>query len=163
MIIQLKNKDTLIVDNFKFKCCIGKNSLKKHKIEGDKATPIGVFKINKLYYRADRVEKPITSLKTKIIKKNMGWCNDPKNKLYNKEIKINKLVKHEKLFRKDNKYDYFMVINYNQTKPIPFKGSAIFLHLTKTYKPTAGCIAIKKNDFLVLTKLIKREIKININ
>ena len=163
MIIQLKNKDTLIVDDFKFKCCIGKNSLKKHKIEGDKATPIGVFKINKLYYRADTVEKPITNLKTKIIKKNMGWCNDPKNKLYNKEIKINKLIKHEKLFRKDNKYDYFMVINYNQTKPIPFKGSAIFLHLTKTYKPTAGCIAIKKNDFLVLVKLIKKEIKINIS
>ena len=163
MIIQLKNKDTLIVDDFKFKCCIGKNSLKKHKIEGDKATPIGVFKINKLYYRADTVEKPITNLKTKIIKKNMGWCNDPKNKLYNKEIKINKLIKHEKLFRKDNKYDYFMVINYNQTKPIPFKGSAIFLHLTKTYKPTAGCIAIKKNDFLVLAKLIKKEIKINIS
>ena len=163
MIIHLKNKDTLIVDDFKFKCCIGKNSLKKRKIEGDKATPVGIFKINKLYYRADRVEKPITNLKTKIIKKNMGWCNDPKNKLYNKEIKINKLTKHEKLFRKDNKYDYFMVINYNQKKPIPFKGSAIFLHLTKNYKPTAGCIAIKKNDFLVLLKLIKKKIKINIS
>ena len=163
MIIQLKNKDTLIVDDFKFKCCVGKNGLKKHKIEGDKTTPVGIFKINKLYYRADRVEKPITSLKTKIIKKKLGWCNDPKNKLYNKEIKINKLVKYEKLFRKDNMYDYFMVINYNQTKTIPFKGSAIFLHLTKTYKPTAGCIAIKKNDFLVLAKLIKEEIKINIS
>jgi len=163
MIIHLKNKDTLIVDSFKFKCCIGKNGLKKCKIEGDKATPVGIFKINKLYYRADRVEKPITSLKTKIIKKNLGWCNDPKNKLYNKEIKINKLVKYEKLFRKDNMYDYFMVINYNQTKTIPFKGSAIFLHLTKTYKPTAGCIAIKKNDFLILAKLIKKEIKIDIS
>ena len=93
----------------------------------------------------------------------MGWCNDPKNKLYNKEIKVNKLVKHEKLFRKDNKYDYFMVINYNQTKTIPFKGSAIFLHLTKNYKPTAGCIAIKKNNFLVLAKLVKKETKINIS
>ena len=163
MIIHLKNKNTLIVDDFKFKCCIGKNGLKNRKIEGDKATPVGLFKINKLYYRADRVQKPITSLKTKIIKKNMGWCNDPKNKLYNKEIKINKLIKHEKLFRKDNKYDYFMVINYNQTKTIPFKGSAIFLHLTKNYKPTAGCIAIKKNNFLVLAKLVKKEIKININ
>ena len=163
MIIHLKNKNTLIVDDFKFKCCIGKNGLKKRKIEGDKATPEGIFIINKLYYRADRVEKPITSLKTKIIKKNMGWCNDPKNKLYNKEIKINKLIKHEKLFRKDNKYDYFMVINYNQTKPIPFKGSAIFLHLTKNYNATAGCIAIKKNDFLILAKLIKKEIKINIS
>ncbi len=163
MIIQLKNKDRLIVDEFKFKCCIGKNGLKKDKIEGDKATPIGIFKINKLYYRADRVEKPITNLNTKIIKKNMGWCNDPKNKLYNKEIKIKKFIKHEKLFRKDNKYDYFIVINYNQTKPIPYKGSAIFLHLTKTYRSTAGCIAIKKKDFLILIKLIKKKTKININ
>jgi L,D-peptidoglycan transpeptidase YkuD (ErfK/YbiS/YcfS/YnhG family) len=72
MIIHLKKKDTLIVDDFKFKCCVGKNGLKKHKIEGDKATPIGIFKINKLYYRADRVEKPITGLKTKIIKKIWG-------------------------------------------------------------------------------------------
>ena len=163
MIIHLKNKDTLIVDDFNFKCCIGKNSLKKRKIEGDKATPVGIFKINKLYFRADRVEKPITNLKTKIIKKNMGWCNDSKNKLYNKEIKIKKSIKYEKLFRKDNIYDYFMVINYNLKKPKPFRGSAIFLHLTSTYKPTAGCIAIKKNDFLVLAKLIKKEIKININ
>ncbi len=163
MISQLKNKDRLIVDEFKFKCCIGKNGLKKDKIEGDKATPIGIFKINKLYYRADRVEKPITNLNTKIIKKNMGWCNDPKNKLYNKEIKIKKFIKHEKLFRKDNKYDYFIVINYNQTKPIPYKGSAIFLHLTKTYRSTAGCIAIKKKDFLILIKLIKKKTKININ
>ena len=163
MIIQLKNKDRLIVDEFKFKCCIGKNGLKKDKIEGDKATPIGIFKINKLYYRADRVEKPITNLNTKIIKKNMGWCNDPKNKFYNKEIKIKKFIKHEKLFRKDNKYDYFIVINYNQTKPIPYKGSAIFLHLTKTYRSTAGCIAIIKKDFLILIKLIKKKTKININ
>jgi len=163
MIIQLKNKDKLIVDEFKFKCCIGKNGLKKDKIEGDKATPIGIFKINKLYYRADRVEKPITSLNTKIIKKSMGWCNDPKNKLYNKEIKIKKFIKHEKLFRKDNKYDYFIVIDYNLTKPLPYKGSAIFLHLTKTYRSTAGCIAIKKKDFLILIKLIKKKTKINIS
>ena len=161
MIIHLKNKNTLIVDDFKFKCCVGKNGLKKRKIEGDKATPEGIFIINKLYYRADRVEKPITSLKTKIIKKNMGWCNDPKNKLYNKEIKINKLIKHEKLFRKDNKYDYFMVINYNQTKPVPFKGSAIFLHLTNIkYKATKGCIAIHKKDFMKILPLINGRTKI---
>ena len=163
MLIHLKNKDKLLVSDFKFKCCIGKNGVKKRKIEGDNSTPKGIFTIGILYYRKDRIRKPITNLKTKVIQKNMGWCNDSKNKLYNKEIKIKKSIKHEKLFRKDNKYDYFMVINYNQTKPIPFKGSAIFLHLTKTYKPTAGCIAIKKNDFLVLAKLIKKEIKININ
>ena len=36
MLIKLKNKDTLIVDEFKFKCCIGKKGLTKNKKEGDK-------------------------------------------------------------------------------------------------------------------------------
>ena len=43
MIIRLKNKDTLIVDQFRFKCCIGKNGLKKNKVEGDFSTPKGII------------------------------------------------------------------------------------------------------------------------
>lgn len=163
MLIKLKNKDTLIIDEFKFKCCIGKNGLNKQKIEGDISTPKGIYKIGKLYYRADRVKKPITSLKTKIIKKNMGWCNDVNSNFYNKEIKINNKIRYEKLFRDDYKYDYFIVIEYNTKKIIPKKGSAIFLHLTKNYKPTLGCIAINKNDFLILIKIINNKTKININ
>ena len=82
----------------------------------------------------------------------MGWCDDPISKFYNKEIYINKKIRHEKLFRQDNIYDYFLVIDYNLKKPIPNKGSAIFLHLTKKYKPTAGCIAIQKKDFRILIR-----------
>ena len=104
MIIRLKNKDMLIAGDFIFKCCIGKNGLKKHKIEGDGCTPKGTFKFDKLYYRNDREIKPITNIKIKKIKKTSGWCNDPKNQFYNKEIKIKKKVKHEKLFRRDYKY-----------------------------------------------------------
>ena len=88
MLIRLKNKDKLIIDDFKFKCCIGKNGVKKQKIEGDNSTPKGIFSIGTFYYRKDRVIKPFTNLKTKIIKSNIGWCNDPKQKSYNKEIKI---------------------------------------------------------------------------
>ena len=40
-----------------------------------------------------------TDIKTIIIKSNMGWCNDPKSKFYNKEVKISKKIKYEKLFR----------------------------------------------------------------
>jgi len=163
MLIQLKNKDTLIVDDFMFKCCVGKNGLKKHKIEGDKSTPIGTFLINKLYYRADRKNNPKTKLKQKIIKKNMGWCDDPKNKYYNKEIKITKSIKCESLFLKNNTYDFFLVINYNINKTIPNKGSAIFLHLTKNYKPTAGCIGLKEKDFKILLKIINKKTKIKIS
>ena len=163
MKITLKNKYTLKIDDFKFKCCVGKNGLKKNKTEGDKCTPKGTFKLGKLYYRKDRVKKPITSLKVKKIKRNIGWCNDSKNKFYNKEIIINKKIKHEKLFRKDYKYNYLLVIEYNTKKIKPNKGSAIFIHLTKNFTTTAGCIALLQKDFLIMTKLINKNSTIKIN
>ena len=85
MLLRLKNKEYLIIDEFKFKCSIGKRGLKSKKIEGDNSTPKGNFKIGKVYYRSDRVNRPETILETKKITKNMGWCDDPYNKNYNKE------------------------------------------------------------------------------
>jgi len=163
MLIKLKNKDTLKFDDFKFKCCIGKNGIKQKKLEGDKSTPKGTFEIGPVYYRSDRIKKPNTLIKTKIIKRNMAWCNDVNSKYYNKEIKIKKTIKHELLYRKDYKYDIFLNIKYNYKKTVKGLGSAIFLHLTKNYKATAGCIALKKKDFLILLRLINSKSKIKIN
>ena len=163
MIIYLKNKHTLEVDDFKFRCSIGKNGKSKKKREGDKKTPIGQFAIENLYYRSDRIQKPFTNLKCIKIEKNMGWCDDPLDiKNYNKLIKLNKKIKCEKLHRKDHKYDLMIPIKYNYLKPKKFKGSCIFIHLTNDYKATAGCIAIKKSDFLIMLKLINKKTKINI-
>jgi len=162
MIIKLKNKETLEFGEFKFKCCIGKKGVKKNKIEGDNSTPAGTYKIGPIYFRKDRIKNFKTYLKKKIIKKNMGWSNDPDDKNYNKEIKIKKKAGFEKLFRKDQKYDLLIVIKYNYKKKKENIGSAIFIHLTKNYKPTAGCIALKKKDFLILIKLIKKNTKIKI-
>ena len=162
MLITLKNKDTLVFKKFILRCSTGKNGIKVKKIEGDKSTPKGIFSIGKLYYRADRVEKPLTKISTKIIKKNMGWCDDSKSKYYNKEIKTNNKVRHEKLYRKDDSYDYLIIINYNTKKVVPYKGSAIFIHLTKNYKKTAGCISLRKNDFLVLANILEKKTKIKI-
>ena len=162
MIITVKNKNTLILDDFEFKCCVGKSGITNHKIEGDKKTPKGTFSIGPLYYRKDRNTKPTTKLTIKEIKKNMGWCDDVYHKKYNKLIKVNETIKHEKLFRKDHKYDYIITIDHNK-KNIPNKGSAIFLHLTTNYNPTAGCIALKKKDFEILIKLIDKNTKIKIN
>ena len=163
MIIYLKNKHTLEVDDFKFRCSIGKNGKSKKKKEGDKKTPIGCFEIENLYYRSDRIKKPSTKLKCIKIKKNMGWCDDPlDNKNYNKLITIKKKIKHEKLYRKDHKYDLIIPIKYNYLKPVKLKGSCIFIHLTNNYKPTAGCIAIKKSDFFIILKLINKKTKIKI-
>ena len=163
MIIILKNKDTLQYDDFNFKCSIGKLGITYKKIEGDKKTPKGIFKLDKLYYRKDRIRLPVTKLKCIPIKKNMGWCNDLKNKKnYNKLIKVNQKISHEKMYRFDKKYDLVIPIKYNFLKPKLGKGSAIFLHITKNYKPTAGCIAVKEQDFLILLKLINKKTKIKI-
>ena len=163
MIIFVKNKHTLQIDEFKFKCCVGKKGSTNNKIEGDGKTPRGTFEIGNLYFRKDRIKKPLTSLKCVEIRKDMGWCDDVSYpKKYNKLFKIKKEIKHEKLKRKDYKYDLLVPIKYNFKKPIPGLGSCIFIHLTKDYKPTAGCIALRKKDFLILLRLIKKGSKIKI-
>ena len=163
MTIFIKNKHTLQIDEFKFRCCIGKNGSTIKKKEGDKKTPKGIYKIENLYFRKDRIKKPITLLKCVEIKKDMGWCDDIRfPKKYNKIIKIEKKIKHEKLHRKDYKYDLLIPIKYNFKKPIVGLGSCIFIHLTKDYRPTAGCIALKEKDFLIMLKLIKKNSQIKI-
>ena len=163
MIIRLKNKDTLNVGEFKLKCCIGKKGISKNKVEGDLRTPSGKFNLGNLYWRSDRIKKPETKLFCKKIKKNMGWCNDSSSPYYNKEIQINKKIKYEKLYRHDCKYDLFILIKYNYLKTKKNKGSAIFIHITKNYKATAGCIALSKKDFLILSKIIKKNSQIIIS
>jgi L,D-peptidoglycan transpeptidase YkuD (ErfK/YbiS/YcfS/YnhG family) len=162
MIIHVKNKDTLVVDDFYFKCAVGKKGLNLSKKEGDYTTPKGLFNLNKLYYRKDRIGEINSNIKKKIISKNIGWCDDPTHKKYNEEI--HNCTKHhkERFYRKDNTYDYLITISHNHKK-VPKKGSAIFIHLTKNYKPTAGCIALKKKDFEILLKLIDKKTKIKIS
>ena len=162
MQIIITNKDTLLYDEFKFKCSAGKNGKTTKKKEGDNKTPIGSYALGPLYYRKDRLSKPLTKLKVVEIKKSFGWCDDIKSKFYNKPIKINDKIKYEKLYRKDKKYDLLIPIKYNSNKPKENKGSAIFLHLTSNYKKTQGCIVIAKKDMLILIKLINKKTKIKI-
>tara|TARA_B100000780_G_scaffold217961_1_gene157177 strand:- start:2046 stop:2534 length:489 start_codon:yes stop_codon:yes gene_type:complete len=161
MIIHIKNKDTLIIDDFKLKCCVGKNGLNFNKKEGDGSTPKGLFNLKKLYFRKDRVGLPKCKIDKKVIKKNMAWCDDSNHKKYNEEIRSHNKKLKEYLYRNDHQYDYLISISHNQDK-IPNKGSAIFIHLTDNYKPTAGCVALKKKDFEILLKLIKKNTKIKI-
>ena len=164
MTIIIKNKEALLFGDFKFKCSVGKKGFSKNKKEGDYTTPRGIFGLGNIYYRSDRIQKPQTKLKTIILKKDMGWCDDPKSKFYNKLIKIRKKTKfsYEKLYRKDYKYDLLILIKYNYKKVIRNNGSAIFLHLTKNYSSTRGCIALQKRDFLILLKVINKKTKIKI-
>ena len=157
-------KNLFIYKNFKTKCSIGKNGTNKRKFEGDLKTPKGIFKLGKLYYRKDRNNKINCKIKKKIIKKNMGWCDDSKSIKYNKEITFPFKFNAEKLYRKNKIYDLFINIKYNTTPTIKKRGSAIFLHLAdKKYKPTKGCVAILKKDFLKILPMIKKDTKISIS
>ena len=160
MIIINKSK-YLKYKDLKFKCAIGKAGIRKKKKEGDNITPKGIYKIIKIYYRDDRIKKISSKFKLIKITKKMGWCDDPKNKKYNQLIKLPNKYSHEKLYKKNNTYDLLLVLDYNMKPIVKNKGSAIFIHVAKrNYKPTAGCIALKKKDLLKLTKIIKLSTKI---
>jgi L,D-peptidoglycan transpeptidase YkuD (ErfK/YbiS/YcfS/YnhG family) len=149
--------------NLKFKCALGKAGIGEKKKEGDFITPKGKYKITKVYYRADRIKKIKTNFRLYQIKKNMGWCDDPLSKNYNKLIKLPSKFGHEKLYRKDKLYDLILVLNYNFKPIIKNKGSAIFIDIAnKNYKKTMGCIGLKKKDLIFILNDIKKNITVKI-
>ena len=162
--IIVKKTGYLQYKNLKFRCALGKAGIKRKRKEGDNITPKGTFKITKIYYRPDKIKNIKTSLRKIKIKKNMGWCDDPKSKNYNKQIKLPSKFSHEKLYRKESVYDLFLVLDYNTNPVKKNKGSAIFLHITKgSYKKTKGCIALKRGDLTQLVSKIRKNTKIKVN
>ena len=159
----LINKKYLTYGQYKVKCALGKRGIGHKKKEGDLITPIGQYKIKFILYRKDRVKKIHSKLKKVIIKKNMGWCDDPNSEKYNKLINLPFNFKYEKLFKKENTYDIILVLNYNMNPIKKNKGSAIFIHVVKkNYRKTKGCIAIGKTQLLKIIKKIKNNTKVKI-
>ena len=151
------NKKYLIFKNYKAKCSIGKRGIGYKKKEGDLITTKGRYRIKYILYRKDKVKRIQTKIKKIIIKKNMAWCDDPNSKRYNKLIKLPSSFSYEKLYRNDNVYDIILVLNYNMKPIINHKGSAIFIHVSKSiYKKTEGCVALKKTHLLKILKQLKK-------
>jgi L,D-peptidoglycan transpeptidase YkuD (ErfK/YbiS/YcfS/YnhG family) len=161
--IIVKRSENLLFKNLKFKCSLGKNGVTKNKIEGDKCTPSGTYRLKQVFYRADRIKKFLTNIKKIKIKKNMGWCDDSSSKRYNQLIRVPTKFSHEKLYRKDGIYDIIVVLNYNMNPVIKKKGSAIFMHIAKkNYSKTLGCIGLRKNDLLEILSKVKKNNKVKI-
>ena len=155
MHIYINNK-FISYNNYKVKCAVGKRGISIKKKEGDFITPKGTFKIREIFYRKDRVQNLITRLKKTVIRKNMGWCDDPKSKKYNKLIYFPFKHSAEKLYRRENIYDIILVLNFNMNPVKKNKGSAIFIHVAKkSFQPTQGCIALNKFELIKLVKSIK--------
>ena len=149
--------------NFLYRCAIGKNGITNSKIEGDKCTPTGIYSIEKIYYREDRLRMPKLDFQTIPINKNFGWCDDIRSKYYNKFIKFPFSYSAEFLYREDDIYNIICIINYNKNPIIKNKGSAIFLHVANTdYSGTVGCLALKQDDLIELLQNIDLDTKINV-
>ena len=151
-----------------FKCQVGNAGYKIYtkKEEGDQATPIGKWRLKSVYYRSDKVLRPLVKNKTfKInkITKNCGWCDDPKSHHYNKYINVKKncyvkKINFEKLWRDDQAYDLVIETSHNTCPIIKGKGSAIFIHCSfSDYRQTAGCVALKKKDLIFIIKNISNK------
>jgi|TARA_B110000881_G_C18589873_1_gene527244 L,D-peptidoglycan transpeptidase YkuD (ErfK/YbiS/YcfS/YnhG family) len=163
MNIELKN-NFLYFKNYKLRCAVGKRGITLRKKEGDKKTPKGIFSIRSIFYRKDRISKITTVIRKKIIKKDMGWCDDSNSKFYNQLIKLPFKDSAEKLWLIEKIYDVVVVINYNLNPITKNKGSAVFLHLAKkNYLPTNGCVAINKKDMLFLIAKINKKTKLVIH
>ena len=162
MHIYINNK-FISYNNYKAKCAVGKRGISIKKKEGDFITPKGTFKIKEIFYRKDRVKSLISRLKKTVIRKNMGWCDDPKSKKYNKLIYFPFKHSAEKLYRRENIYDIILVLNFNMNPVKKNKGSAIFIHVAKkSFQPTKGCIALNKSELIKLVKSIKKNTAVKI-
>jgi L,D-peptidoglycan transpeptidase YkuD (ErfK/YbiS/YcfS/YnhG family) len=124
------------------------------KIEGDGASPAGVWPLRRVYFRPDRVERPITRLPVSPLKLSDGWCDDPTDPNYNRWVRLPYEASAERLWRDDGLYDLIVVLGYNDEPVSPGGGSAIFLHLAKDdYEPTQGCVAVAREDLTALLAL----------
>lgn len=163
MHIFIKNKK-LFLNHYKIKCALGKRGIGVKKSEGDQITPKGKFKITCILYRKDRIPNFKCKITKLFIKKEMGWCDDPRSKYYNKLIRFPSKYSAEKLYRKDATYDLILVLNYNLNPVRKAKGSAIFIHVAKkNYKKTLGCIAVSKRDLKKIVKKINKSTSVNIS
>ena len=160
----LIDKKNLTFNNYKAKCAIGKRGIGFKRKEGDLITPKKKFRIKYILYRKDRIKKIQSKIRKVIIRKNMGWCDDPKSKNYNKLIKLPYKYSYEKLYKKENTYDIILVLNFNLNPILKNKGSAIFIHIAKqNYSSTSGCVAVSKKDLKKIVKDINKKTKVKIN
>ncbi|MDR6181826.1 L,D-transpeptidase family protein [Asaia bogorensis] len=138
------SRATLFLEGEPLPALIGAAGTRQDKSEGDMATPIGFLAFRHVFYRADRVERPVTALRIEALAPNDGWCDDPTHPDYNRQITLPHPARHEKLWREDHCYDLCVVLGWNDSPAVPGRGSAIFLHLPPTSGATEGCIALEE-------------------
>jgi len=147
----LKADGVLHAGGRKVACVIGRSGRVQDKREGDGATPIGRFALRYVLYRPDRVAPPKTGLPIRAILPDDLWCDAPDHPLYNRPTRKPFTASAEDMWRKDHVYDLVVVTGHNDDPVVPYLGSAIFIHLPHDDgRPTAGCVALPRDDLLHL-------------
>lgn len=133
------------------KCSVGKHGVTSNKVEGDGCTPTGAYLLRRAFYRIDKIKIDprifAAFLNLEPTHPDYGWIDDVQSPHYNEFTYLPVDVSHEKLYLTDsNVYDLMAVVGYNDNPAVPGSGSAIFFHVTESYGPTAGCIALSLSD-----------------
>jgi L,D-peptidoglycan transpeptidase YkuD (ErfK/YbiS/YcfS/YnhG family) len=133
---------------------LGRGSIKANKREGDGGTPRGVFRLRRLWWRADKHARPATVLPSRRIAPDDGWCENPADRRYNRPVKLSPASHADRLRRADALYDFIVEIDHNTRPRITGRGSAVFIHAARAgFAPTAGCVALELN---ALRRLLPR-------
>ena len=134
-----------------FPCALGRGGITSRKREGDGGTPLGRMRVVSGYFRSDQVAPGPTRLKMTAIGPDLGWCEVPDDRNYNRPVKIPYGASHETMRRADRLYDVCLVLDWNLSPRRRGCGSAIFFHLARTgFTPTQGCVAVSRQVMLRL-------------
>ena len=154
----------LTLGSLRFRCALGRGGRVASKREGDWATPVGSYALCHAYYRPDRLRRPQTSLPLSALRPSDGWCDAVGDRNYNRHITHPYPASAEHMWRKDGLYDVVVVLDQNMRPRVQGGGSAIFMHVARPgYKPTAGCIALRRDHLLQLLKWVRKGTRIVIH
>ena len=138
-----RSQGLLVAGNAVFPCALGRGGISAGKREGDGATPLAAMRILSGYFRGDHVAARRTRLKMAPISTDLGWCEVPDDRNYNRPVKIPYGASHETMRRADRLYDFCLVLDWNIAPRRRSRGSAIFFHLARPgFTPTEGCVAV---------------------
>ena len=136
-------RGVLRVGSYAIPVALGRGGIRANKFEGDGATPRGRFRLVRLWWRADRAPRPSTLLRTRPIRVEDGWCEDPSDRNYNRAVETPLSAGADRLWRADHLYDFLIELDHNTRPRISRRGSAVFIHVARTrLSPTAGCVAL---------------------
>jgi len=141
----------------RFSCALGRSGRRVRKREGDGATPVGRFVMQRVLYRPDRCQRPRTGLETHPLRPMDGWCDCPRDRNYNRPVRLPYPASAEAMWRADGLYDLVVVLDHNSRPRVKGLGSAIFLHVAAPeLAPTEGCVALRRVDLARLLAQLSR-------